>query len=185
MATPWDFHIGREWMAMMMSQGSPFIESLIDVYQELPVEVIQMLFASMNPPGVVRKFAELGKDYQNSTFVKGFVEVEDWLNDCVPLASQVAKDCLLGWYRDNLPNRNQWEIQGCPVVPSKIEIPALGVMATQDSIVLPASSKALINTLPKSQSIEPPLGHIGLVTSSSAPKLVWEPIARFLQTINQ
>ncbi|MEN8236975.1 MAG: alpha/beta fold hydrolase [Pseudomonadota bacterium] len=184
MATPWDFHVGREWLPVVMQQSSCFLESLIDVYQELPVEVIQMLFASLNPPGVMKKFAELGQDFQNTAFVQNFVEVEDWLNDCVPLAPKVAKDCLLGWYRDNLPHRNQWKIQGQSVIASEIKIPTFGVVPKKDTIVSPDSSRALLGKLPHVQSIEPPLGHIGLVTSKSAPELVWEPIAQFLKTTN-
>lgn len=182
MATPWDFHVGREWLQMMMQQSSPFLESLIDVYQELPVEAIQMLFTSLNPPGVMRKFAELGQDFQNTELVKSFVEVEDWLNDCVPLAPQVAKDCLLGWYRDNLPYQDLWHVQGKAVIPSQIKMPTFGVVPKQDTIVLPDSSRALLNKLPQVQYIEPPMGHIGLATSRSAPKLVWEPVAQFVKT---
>ncbi len=182
MATPWDFHVGREWLPVLMQQSSPFLESLIDVYQELPVEAIKMLFASLNPPGVMRKFAELGQDFQNTAFVKNFVEVEDWLNDCVPLAPKVAKDCLLGWYRDNLPHQDLWQVQGKAVIPSQIKVPTFGIIPKKDTIVLPNSSRSLLNKLPQVQYIEPPLGHIGLVTSKSAPKFVWEPIVQFLKT---
>ena len=40
---------------------------------------------------------------------------EDWLNDGVPLAAPVARECIGGWYGANAPARGAWRVAGLPV----------------------------------------------------------------------
>ena len=44
---------------------------------------------------------------QEQAEARDFVALEDWLNDGVPLALPVARECLGGWYGDNVPGRGQ------------------------------------------------------------------------------
>ncbi len=182
MATPWDFHVEQEWMGLFIQQSSPFIDTIIDIYHEMPVEMIQMCFTCMNPSQVVKKFAMLSQDAGNLALVKNFIAVEDWVQDCIPLAPKVAKECLFGWYRDNLPSRNQWQIKHTPIIPSNIKIPTLSVIGANDTVVPRGSAESLSNALVDNKFCTVPLGHVGLVTSRDAPNKVWQPIAEFIHT---
>ncbi len=45
--------------------------------------------------------------------------LEDWLNDGAPLAGPTARECLVGWYGDNLPGTGKWVVGGKRIVPSQ------------------------------------------------------------------
>ena len=102
LAAPWDFHADKTGHAFLLSAG-PMLARLADRLGELPVDVLQTLFWSLDPWLAVKKFGRfLGMDQQGDT-ARDFVLLEDWLNEGAPLAGPTARECLLGWYGDNLP----------------------------------------------------------------------------------
>jgi polyhydroxyalkanoate synthase len=117
---------------------------------------------------------------QDSAAALGFVALEDWLNDGVPLAIPVARECLGGWYGEDRPGRGRWRVAGKAVRPRDIRIPALVVVPAQDRIVPPATAAALADELPSAERWTPRLGHIGMIVAHDAPAAVWEPLAAWL-----
>ncbi|WP_119167246.1 alpha/beta fold hydrolase [Algihabitans albus] len=182
LAAPWDFH-GDQPQAAPLGLGSLLsFGPALDVLGELPVDAIQALFAAVDPLGGVRKFlAFAGLDHESGK-AETFVALEDWLNDGVPLASSVARDCLGGWYGANTPALGAWRIAGRAVDPSKLGLPSLCMIPAQDRIVPPASARALGSAIPNCELREPAVGHIGMVTSGRARALVWEPLAAWMRT---
>src|SRR3546814_11119030 len=75
----------------------------------------------LDPQLVVRKFLAFGRLDAASRKAEEFVALEDWLNDGVPLAAPVARECLGRWYGDNATARGQWRLAGCPVDPTRSE----------------------------------------------------------------
>ena len=49
-----------------------------------------------------------------------FVELEDWLNEGVPLAAPVMKEVLEGWYGRNDPAGNVWRVADTVIDPARI-----------------------------------------------------------------
>ena len=81
----------------------PLLEPALAFNQTLPIDMLQVLFALLDPWGVADKyrgFARLDPASERATL---FVALEDWLNDGVPLAAPVARECLGGWYGANTP----------------------------------------------------------------------------------
>jgi polyhydroxyalkanoate synthase len=182
LATPWDFHVDQDWLLPYLEGCSEFLEQIINSSNELSVEMIQFMLNALNPLSVIKKFRSLGKNEQNAETLNKFSAVEDWLNDCVPLAPQVAKECLFGWYRDNTPNRGNWQISGQTITPENLNIPTLVIIPQRDVIVPPSSAQALANKIASCQVLKPQLGHIGAIVGRSACKEVWEPMIHFLKT---
>ncbi|MDT8263647.1 alpha/beta fold hydrolase, partial [Roseomonas sp. DSM 102946] len=57
LATPWDFHAGEQaGRATSLAALLPVLEPMLATTGTLPVEVIQALFAQLDPFGVARKF---------------------------------------------------------------------------------------------------------------------------------
>ena len=183
LAAPWDFHADKAGHAFLLAAG-PLLARLADQTGELPVDILQTLFWSLDPWLAVKKFARfLGLD-QAGEPAHEFVLLEDWLNDGAPLAGPVARECLLGWYGDNLPGRGQWQVAGKRIVPRKITRPSLIMIPSGDRIVPPLSAAALADPkhgLRKATRIDVPLGHIGMVVSGRARELCWTPLIDWLK----
>ena len=183
LAAPWDFHADKTGHAFLLSAG-PMLAQLADTAGELPVDILQTLFWSLDPWLAVKKFGRfLGMD-QQSEHAREFVLLEDWLNDGAPLAGPTARDCLVGWYGDNLPGTNKWVVGGKRILPSKIKRPALVMIPSGDRIVPPFSAAALVDPkrgLKNATRVDVPLGHIGMMMSGRARKLCWTPLINWLK----
>lgn len=188
LATPFDFHAGNEHQARL---AGAFVESLgplIESLGELPVDVLQAMFATIDPMGIARKFcafaglAEAARaGGADAARAEDFVALEDWLNDGIPLAGPVARECLAGWYGANTPARGEWRVAGQPVRPADVRLRALVVAPSNDRIVPPESATALAAALPNAELMVPPLGHIGMIVAGQARDLVWAPLAEWLR----
>jgi polyhydroxyalkanoate synthase len=185
LAAPWDFHADKTGHAFLLSAG-PLLARVADQVGELPVDILQTLFWSLDPWLAVKKFGRfLGMDQQGSSAAE-FVLLEDWLNEGAPLAGPTARECLVGLYGDNLPGTDKWMVGGKPVVPSKINVPSLVMIPSGDRIVPPLSAAALAEPgrgLRRATRLDLPLGHIGMVVSGRAPELCWTPLMDWLKQL--
>jgi polyhydroxyalkanoate synthase len=184
LAAPWDFHADKTGHAFLLSAG-PMLAQMADRLGELPVDVLQTLFWSLDPWLAIKKFGRfLGLDPQSDS-AREFVLLEDWLNEGAPLAGPTARECLIGWYGDNLPGEGRWVVGGKKVVPRKITRPALVMIPSGDRIVPPLSAAALADPgrgLKNVTRLDLPLGHIGMVVSGRARELCWTPLIDWLKT---
>jgi polyhydroxyalkanoate synthase len=171
LATPWDFHAERPDLAQALAAQARLWLPAADLAGEVPVDMLQALFAALDPLLALRKFAAFA--HADAAAAREFVALEDWLNDGVPLAAPVARECLLGWYGANAPARGAWRIDGAAVDPGRLALPSLVVVPSRDRIVPPASALKLAAALPGAAAMRPPLGHIGMMASGRAPAAFW------------
>jgi polyhydroxyalkanoate synthase len=181
LAAPWDFHVDQGVQAQLLGRAHAAMAPLVDTLGEMPVDLIQSLFAALDPTLAMRKFVRFAALPPDSDEARRFVALEDWLNDGIPLAARVARECLLGWYGDNTPAKGQWQVAGEPVLPQRISMPTLHVVPTKDRIVPPASADALAAAIPDAERWNPTLGHIGMMASAGAPRTLWEPLAAWIK----
>ena len=181
LATPWCFHAERAEHARLLGALAEPIERCAAALGEVPVDLLQALFLSQDPLLALRKFSRFAELDPHSAAARGFVALEDWLNDGVPLARKVARECLRGWYGADLPGRGLWRVGGTRICPSTIDIPSLVVVPAHDRIVPPATAAALADALPRATRLTPPLGHIGMIVARDAPTAVWAPLAAWLK----
>ncbi|MBL8705769.1 MAG: alpha/beta hydrolase [Rhodospirillales bacterium] len=181
LATPWDFHAGARFrFDRIMPMLAPGLAAAMEAWRELPTDVLQMLFYSLDPYLVIRKFRQFAAMDPASPKAQAFVALEDWLNDGIPLAGPVARECLVGWYGENQPERKRWRIAGRPVDPGQIDLSTLILVPARDRIVPPPSATPLLTAIPGALAMSPPLGHIGMVVAEAAPQRAWRPMAEFL-----
>ena len=180
LATPWDFHAGQQDRAAQAAGVLPLLGPALAFGNTLPVDMIQVLFAMLDPFGVAEKyraFAHIPPDRERATL---FVALEDWLNDGVPLAAPVARECLSDWYGRNAPASGDWLIAGLPVDPARLALPAFVAAPGRDRIVPPESSRPLAALIPGAVLHEPRAGHIGMAAGSSAERVLWQPLLDWL-----
>jgi polyhydroxyalkanoate synthase len=185
LAAPWDFHADKAGHAFLLSAG-PLLAEVADRVGELPVDILQTLFWSLDPWLAMKKFARFLSLDAASEQAREFVLLEDWLNGGAPLAGPTARECLVGWYGDNLTGTNRWVVGGRRIVPARINVPALVMIPSGDRIVPPLSAAALAQPgrgLRHATRVDLPLGHIGMVVSGRAPTLCWKPLIDWLSAI--
>ncbi|HET6158386.1 MAG TPA: alpha/beta fold hydrolase [Dongiaceae bacterium] len=181
LATPWDFHADGETQSRLIGAIGRSMDPLFQALGEMPVDVLQGFFASLDPLSILakfRRFADMEGDQ-----ARKFVALEDWLNDGVGLAAPVARECLTQWYGENSTDRGEWRIAGKPVKPEELDLPALAMVPSADRIVPPRSALALAERLPHCETTIPAAGHIGMMVGSSARAKVWDPLDAWLRRI--
>ena len=188
LATPWDFHAEGGHQHRVLQALQPALDAIIGQFGELPVDLLQALFAALDPNLAQRKFARFagGRDAPDGAADAAaddgaiFVALEDWLNDGVPLAAGVARECFHDWYGENAPARGSWRIGGDTVDPATLTLPVLLAIPAADRIVPPASALALAHRLTDVTLCEPSAGHIGMVVGRRARRDLWRPLANWL-----
>ena len=183
LATPWDFHAGEQVLGGRSDQLLALLEPALAETGTLPVDGVQALFALADPGGVVPKYRAFGRLDQESEAARRFVALEDWLNDGVPLAAPVARECLGGWYGGNSPMTGEWKIAGQAVGPAALRQPAFVAVPARDRIVPPESAGALVALLPDAVVHRPAAGHVGMVAGSRAEEALWRPLLEWLRGV--
>ncbi|PWS39057.1 poly-beta-hydroxybutyrate polymerase [Falsiroseomonas bella] len=185
LATPWDFWATPEEAQRAAAAAAllPALEPLMQATGTLPVDVIQTLFAGLDPWGIPRKFRAFARLDQASQRAALFVALEDWLNDGVPLAAPVARETLGGWYGANTPSRLAWRVAGAVVDPAEATMPAFLAIPHRDRIVPPASARSLAARLPGARVHEAEAGHIGMAAGSAAEAALWRPLLAWLRSL--
>jgi len=182
LATPWDFHAAGSARPQALAALLPALAPVLSA-GSLPVDALQALFALLDPFAVIRKYQAFAGLDPASAAARRFVALEDWLNDGVPLAAPVARECLAGWYGANAPARGAWHVAGAPVRPGAITCPVFLAIPARDRIVAPASARALAAALPAARVHEAAAGHIGMVAGGGAEAALWRPLAGWLASL--
>lgn len=179
LATPWDFHQPDRTVADMLDalwgDGTSWASD------GMPVEIIQTLFAMLQPFQAVTKFVDFAALNPASNEARQFVLLEDWLNDGVPLTTAAARECFKDWYGANLTASFAWRVGGQVVDPRKLLMPSYVVVPGRDRIVPEESALPLAKLLPHATLHQPMTGHIGIIASRHASHQVWRPLLHWLQ----
>ncbi len=174
LATPWDFAANPQ--AAGLARLLPGLEPMMAPMNALGVDMLQSLFAMLDPYSIAEKFRAFGRLDQGSARARRFVVLEDWLNDGVPLAAPVARETLGEWYGGNTPARGEWAVAGLPVQPAAWRGPSFIAIPARDRIVPPASALPLATAIPQAQVHLARAGHIGMVAGENAEAALWRPM---------
>ena len=180
LATPWDFHAGDPERARSLARLLPLFEPALAFAGTLPVDGLQLLFAMLDPYGIAEKYRGFGRLDPAGARATLFVALEDWLNDGVPLAAPVARECLRDWYGANAPARGEWRVAGLGVDPAALRLPAFVAVPARDRIVPPESARLLAAALPGATLQQPGAGHIGMAAGAGAEAALWRPLAEWI-----
>jgi len=181
LATPFDFSVGRDSVAPLLRALEPILGAMIGAFGTLPVDMLQALFAALDPGLAARKYAAFAEMNPSSARARDFVALEDWANDGVPLAAAVARECLFEWYGANAPMRGEWRIDRRPVLPEEVRVPTLAVVPGHDRIVPAQSALALAGRIAGARVRVVAGGHVGLLTGPRARTEVLFPLVGWIR----
>jgi polyhydroxyalkanoate synthase len=180
-AVPVNFHEGgvfAEW-----TKPSRFdVDSLVDAYGNVPIELMEAGFSSMAPVQRMTKWLEVFRRIDDPEFVTTFLGMEHWASDNVEFPGEVYRQYIKDCYQENNFCRGKMMVGGERVDLSNITAPVLNVIADNDTIAPPKSSE-ILNELVRSHDKEImrfPVGHIGLSTSSKGAKTIWPKIGDWI-----
>lgn len=183
LATPWDFHAEAAEHAVRLGQLAPLLDPVL-AGGTLPVDAIQALFATAEPGSVAARYRSFSTLDQEGEAALGFVALEDWLNDGVPLTAPVAREVLQGWYGANTPARGRWRVAGWPVAPGAFETPTFVAIPSRDRIVPPGSALALARALPGRVTVHrAAAGHVGMVAGRRWREELGLPLREWLHAL--
>jgi poly(3-hydroxyalkanoate) synthetase len=178
LATPWDFHAPDPEPGQALARALPLLEPAMRLGGAMGVDALQVFFALLDPWGIAAKYRAFASLDPASPRARRFVALEDWLNDGVPLAAPVARECLAGWYGANAPARGAWVVAGMPVDPRAVRAEMFVAIPARDRIVPPESALPL--ALPGATVIRPAAGHIGMAAGVGAEAALWRPLRGWL-----
>ncbi len=185
LATPWDFHAGGAHQAALVQALAPALVPPPAKPGEAPamldVDMLQAFFWALDPFTALKKFTHFATLPDGSEAERRFVAMEDWLNDGVPLAGKVARECLIGWYGENRPVVGRWLVDGRAVRPRDWKKPTLVVLPERDKLVPKEGAAALLAQMPQGQRLDAPSGHIGMMVGPRAEAGLWRPLADWLR----
>lgn len=173
LATPWDFHADDPGLPVRVAAMLAAVDPVLDTWGEMPVDVLQGFFISLQPFVPHDKFVRFAAMPPETEAARLFVLVEDWINDGVPLPKEVARTCLRDWYVANAPAQNNWKVLGEIIAPHQLAAPSMHVIPARDKIVPPASALALARSMKKAELIQPSFGHISMMVNAAAHKKLW------------
>ncbi|WP_205910772.1 alpha/beta fold hydrolase [Paroceanicella profunda] len=186
--TPWSFEGGpgmgptlrgmaREYGAQRLTDE---LMAMDKAFGAVPSDLLQLLFALLDPGLALAKFRRFGRFDPGSPRARRFVELEDWLNDPVPLPGPAAVEILVDWQIRNLTGAGAWWLSGTRIDPARIRLPALAFCSRTDRIAPQASTLPLARAIPGARLREPHSGHVGMIVGSRARREVWDPLREFL-----
>jgi polyhydroxyalkanoate synthase len=184
LATPWDFHAPDADRARGVAGLLPALEPAIGATDALATDLLQMLFACLDPFGTPAKYRTFGRLDQAGAAARLFVAIEDWLNDGIPLAAPVARACLGEWYGENTTAEGLWTVAGGPVDPTRLFRPAFIAIPNRDRIVPPESATALADLVPHATVHRPAAGHVGMAAGRRAETELWRPLRDWCHSLD-
>ena len=159
------------------------VKPVISEKGHLPHEMLQALFASLDPDAGARKFINFADMKKDSDVARLFVAVEDWLNDGVDIPHNIAQYCIQEWFIKNKTVSNEWCVANKVVDPSKMRSDILIIASEKDNLVPYECAASLANSLQNEQydMIKLQSGHVGMIVGRQAINQVWSPALEWLQ----
>jgi polyhydroxyalkanoate synthase len=179
LATAWDYHKPSPVAATLLQKIYRLIEPGMERLGYIPAEIVNSFLSALQPIGTLEKFVAFTDMDQTSQKARDFVLLEDWLNDGVPLAAKVMRECIVDFYGSNISAKNEWYLGGEHIDPRRVTLPTYVCVPGKDYIVPPQSAWPLADLIPYTTLHQPPTGHIGMMASRAAKEDVWMPMRRF------
>jgi len=108
-------------------------------------------------------------------FLSNYFALERWVDDNIPVAGETFRAFVKKLYQQNELVRGMFHLGSQRLQLSNIDCPLLLLTAKKDHLVAPASTEGIRAHVRSTEidSITIDAGHVGLVVSGKAQKLIW------------
>lgn len=156
------------------------VDALCRAFKVVPGPALWAAFQALDPVGNARKARVIAAEEDEEKRARMAAQ-ERWLSDPVPMTARVLQDIVGRLYRENALAKGALTLEGAPVRLQDGVAPALNLIATHDTVVPPAASRALAELWGgRVDTVEVPAGHIGITVGSQAPRFMWKAATEWL-----
>lgn len=151
------------------------LDRFIEVHGNMPGELMGQVFASLTPMRTLMKYnLDLMEIAGDKKKLGDFFRMEKWIADRPPHPGELVKQWIKDFYQDNKLIKNTLKLGSRLVDLKNVTMPVLNMSALADHIVPPAMTRGIGHHLGSSDYREEalPAGHMGILVSGKAPKLV-------------
>ena len=180
LAAPVHFDDGGLLSGWTRSKGFD-LDALLTAYGNVPWQLIQSAFGMLRPTLPLSKAVMVVDRADNDEFLDGFLALETWGNDNVPIPGEFYRRYLEDLYRGDMLVKGTMRLSAQPAKLQDITCPTLVVTFEHDNIVPTASAAPLLELISSrdKQQLHLPGGHVGAVVSKHAAKTLWPQLSAF------
>jgi class III poly(R)-hydroxyalkanoic acid synthase PhaC subunit len=190
-ATPGDFELDNSLLSVWTKAMRE--DYILDAFGNVPGALLNAAFTLRRPIEYSHKYAHFFEQPHDLESVAEFFATETWLYDSPPVIGEIYREFVEYCYKQNLLIKNKMRIQDeingdnndSKIVNLKdITMPFLNVVAQNDDLVAPASSKALngaLTSIKDKSLLEFNSGHVGLMIGKNAHKELWPKVGEWIK----
>lgn len=158
------------------------VDKLVDTLGNVPGWFVNMAFILRNPVEPFLKYLTFFSEPRTLEEIQQFFGIESWLYDSRPIIGETYREIVTKITKNNLLIKNQLQVGDHKIDLSKITIPVLNILGSEDDLVPPESSKPLTSMIGSrdKELIEFPTGHIGLCIGQRAHRELWPKVGDWL-----
>lgn len=182
LATPGDFSLDSGLLALWTRNINA--DAIVDAFGNAPSMFLNAAFALRSPVDLLHKYQHFFEKQQDWQSVMEFFATEMWLYDSPPVIGEIYRQFVNDCYKRNLLIQNKMTIAHDQRIDlTNIKMPYLNVIASNDDLVAPESSRALNKAVRSSDNklIEFKSGHVGTCISPNAHKDLWPRVGQWLK----
>ncbi len=182
LATPGDFSLDNGLLALWTRNIDA--DAIVDAFGNAPSAFLNAAFALRSPIDFLHKYPHFFEKQRDLQSIMEFFATEAWLYDSPPVIGEIYRQFVNDCYKKNLLMQNKLVIgNNMRVDLSNIKVPYLNIVAANDDLVAPESSKALNKAVGSADSTltEFRSGHVGTCISPNAHKDLWPRVGQWLK----
>ena len=181
LAAPGDFTLDDGLLTVWTKAVNP--DKIVDPFGNVPSIILNTAFALRSPIDFLHKYPHFFEKLRDTESIMEFFATEMWLYDSPPVIGEIYRQFVRDCYQQNLLIKNQMTLgDGLLIDLKNITMPFLNIIATNDDLVSPDSSKVLNDAVASDDKslMVFQSGHVEACIGSRAHKELWPNVADWI-----
>lgn len=182
LATPGDFDLDNGLLSLWTRNIDA--DAIVDAFGNAPSMMLNLAFALRSPMDPLYKYPHFFEQPRDLKTIQQFLATETWLYDSPPVIGEIYRQFVNDCYKKNLFIQNKMTISGDQRIDlTNVKMPFLNIIASNDDLVAPESSRALNNVIGSNDKsiLEFKSGHVGACISPQAHSELWPKVGEWIR----
>lgn len=181
MVTPIDFDTKESLLNVWASSFN--VDLMVDAFGNVPGDMMNSAYTMLQPFSLsVQKYINLVPIMEDTEKLTDFLRMEAWIFDSPDQPGETLRKFIKDFYQGNKLVKGEFKLGGRTVELKNVTMPVLNIYGDFDTLVPPASSKALRGHVGSKdvEELNYPVGHIGMFVSGKTQKTLAPKIAEWI-----